>query len=243
MRTILPSEFDKNQHPVRIGHGSLLPSEVLRRAWIVMRRNIQSEEKPIALPIRIRRGYFNKEHDYSDAYPDRLFSRWIGDPSGCVVFDTTLDGDPDVTVSCLSGEEIHDEAVLMVFTLADIATLKRCGSAVSVSPGGVINTVSFGVFSALTDMIPVWAEISAIIGLASTTLQQRVRCLIEFKPDTLVEGEKQPFIIADLPEVAFILLDACLHEPFWQPEPVESEQDEVTQEAQEDSQELLADGV
>jgi hypothetical protein len=230
MLRILPSEFDKSQHPIRLGHGSLLPSEIFKRAWIVMRRKIQAEEQPIVLPIRIRRGYFDKEHDYSEAYPDRLFSRWVGNQDGYIVFDTTADGDPEVTVSCRSGEEIHDESILTTFTLEDIATVKRCGNAVSVSPTGVINTVSFGVFSVLSDMIPVWAEISTIVGIASTTLQQRVRCLIEFEADDTGEEQKQPFIIADLPEIAFMLLDACLHEPFWRPAAVESVEEEDSHE-------------
>lgn len=231
MQKFVASEF--NQDPIRVGHGSLLPSEILKRAWFVLRRKIQSEEKPISLPIRIHRGYFDKAHDYSDAYPDRLFSRWVGQPDGDIVFDTTADGTPNVLVVCRSGEVLHDEDVMMTFTLDDIETLRRCEKAVSVSTSGAISTVSFGVFSVISDLIPVWAEVSAILGLAASSLQQRVRCLFEFKPfasDEAAEDQKQPFIIADLPEIAFILLDACLHQPFWQPESGVSAQAQVAQE-------------
>ena len=233
MQKIVPSKFD--HYPIRVGHGSLLPSEILKRAWIVICRKIQSEEKPISLPIRIHRGYFDKAHDYSDAYPDRLFSRWVGEPDGDIVFDTTADGTPNVLVVCRSGEVIHDEEVMVTFTLDDIETLRRCEKAVSVSTGGAISTVSFGVFSLISDLIPVWAEVSAVLGLASTSLQQRIRVLLEFKTedytsDDAAEDQKQPFIIADIPEIAFILLDACLHQPFWQPGSVASEQEHVSQE-------------
>ena len=231
MQKFVASEFD--QDPIRVGHGSLLPSEILKRGWFVLRRKIQSEEKPISLPIRIHRGYFDKAYDYSNAYPDRLFSRWVGQPDGDIVFDTTAAGTPNVFVVCRSGEVLHDEEVMMTFTLDDIETLRRCEKAVSVSTSGAISTVSFSVFSVISDFIPVWAEISAILGLAASSLQQRVRCLMEFKPiefDDAAEEQKQPFIIADLPEIAFILLDACLHQPFWQPEFVASEEEQVAQE-------------
>ena len=220
-------------HPIRVGHGSVLPSEIFKRTWFVLRRKIQSEEKPISLPIRIHRGYFDKAHDYSDAYPDRLFSRWVGEADGAIVFDTTCEGTPNVVVVCRSGEVLHDEAVMMTFTLDDVAAVKRCQNAVSVSTGGAINTGLFGVFSIVSDLIPVWAEVSALLGLAASCLQERVRCLIEFKPlasDDAADGEKQPFIIADIPEIAFILLDACIHQPFWQSESVTSEQAQASQE-------------
>ena len=226
----VPSKFEG--HPIRVSHGSLLPSEVFKRTWIVLRRKIQSEEKPISLPIRIHRGYFDKAHDHRDAYPDRLFSRWVGEADGAIVFDTTYDGTPNVIIGCRSGEVLHDEEVMMTFTLDDIETLRRCEKAVSVSTSGAISTVSFSVFSVISDLIPVWAEISAIIGLAASSLQQRVRCLMEFKPiesDDAAEEQKQPFIIADLPEIAFILLDACMHQPFWQSESVSSEQEQTSE--------------
>ena len=231
MQKIVASEF--NEHPIRLTHGSLLPGDVLKRSWLVLRRKIQSEEKPISLPIRIHRGYFDGAHDYSDAYPDRLFSRWVGEQDGEIVFAVAADGTPNVVIACESGEVIHDENVLMGFTLDDIETLRRCEKAVSVSTSGALSTVSFGVISVLSDLIPVWAELSAIFGLAVTALQERVRCLIEFKPfeaDAAAKDLKQPFIIADLPEAAFILLDACLHQPFWKPESAASEQEQVSQE-------------
>lgn len=216
-------------HPIRVGHGSLLPSEILKRGWIFLRRKIQSEEKPILLPIRIHRGYFDKAHDYSDAYPDRLFSRWVGEADGAILFDTTSDGTPNVSVTCRSGEILHDEEVMMTFTLDDIEVLRRSEKAISVSTGGAISTASFGMFSVFSDLIPVWAEVSAILGLAASSLQQRVRCLIEFKP-LEADDEKQPFIIADLPEIAFILLDACIHQPFWKSESVTSQQEQASEE-------------
>lgn len=230
MAKFVHSKFEG--HPIRVSHGSLLPSEVLKRAWFVLRRKIQSAEKPIALPIRIHRGYFDKAHDYSNAYPDRLFSRWIGDVDGAIMFDTTSDGTPNVIVVCRSGEVLHDEEVMMTFTLDDIETLRRCEKAVSVSTSGAFSTVSFSIFSIVSDLIPVWAEISAILGLAASSLQQRIRCLIEFKSgesDAPTEEQKQPFIIADLPEIAFILLDACIHQPFWQSESVSSEQEQTSE--------------
>ena len=240
---IFPSEFDQSQHPIRVGSGSLLPGEIIKRAWIAMRRKIQSEEKPIAQPIRIHRGYFGENHDYSETYPDRLFSRWVGDQDGYIIFDINASGNPEITVNCLSGEEIYDEAVLISFTGADIKTVKRCDNAIGISTSGALSTVSFGVVSLFTDLIPLWAEVSTIVGLASVAVQQRVRCLIEFKTESnKTEGDetevrKQPFIIADLPEIAFIMLDACLHEPLWRPLPVapvheqDTSQDSVTDEA------------
>lgn len=229
MNKIYASEFDQNQHPIRVGYGSPMPGEILKRAWIAMRRKIQSEEKPIAQPIRIHRGYFGENHDYSEAYTDRLFSRWVGEPDGHIIFDIGASGNPEITVNCLSGEVIYDESILTSFTGSDIKTIKRCDNAIGISTSGALSTVSFGVVSLFTDMIPLWAEVSAIVGLASVAVQQRVRCLIEFKSDDEptecesadeTEGKKQPFIIADLPEIAFIMLDACLHEPLWQPLPV-----------------------
>ena len=226
MNNFVASEF--TDHPIRIGHGSPLPSEMLKRAWLVIRRKITDEEKPIPLPIRIHRGYFDKSHDYSEAYPDRLFSRWIGEPNGEIVFDTTAEGTPNVYVVCESGEVIHDEKVMMTFTLDDIELLRRCESAVSISIGGVASTLGAIVFSIASDLIPVWAEVSAICGLAASSVEQRVRCLLEFKS---CETEDQtPFIIADLPEIAYILLDACVHQPFWQPGAAASEQEQVSQE-------------
>ena len=229
MTKFVPSKFEN--HPIRIRYGSLLPSEVFKRTWLVLRRKIQSEEKPIALPIRIHRGYFDKAHDYSNAYPDRFFSRWVGDADGTIVFDTTCDETPNVLVVCRSGEVLHDEEVMMTFTLNDIKTVRRCEKAISVSKKGALSTVSFGVFSVFSELIPVWAEISAILGIAASSFQQRVRCLIEFKPIEADDAdEKQPFIIADLPEIAFMLLDACIHQPFWESESVPSQQEQVSQE-------------
>ena len=138
----VPSEF--NQDPIRVGHGSLLPGEILKRIWHVLSRKIQSEENPISLPMLIHRGYFDKVHDYSNAYPDRLLSRWIGKPDGEIVFDTTADGTPNVFFVCRSGEILHDEEVIMAFTLEDIEALKRCENAVSVSTSGAVSTASFG---------------------------------------------------------------------------------------------------
>lgn len=232
MANFVASGFKKS-HPIQIGHGSLLPSEITKRAWLVLLRNIQSEEKPISLPIRIHRGYFDKAHDYSDTYPDRLFSRWVGDADGEIVFDTTCEGTPNMVVCCKSGEILHGEEVMMTFTLDDVATVKRCQNAVSVSTGGAVSTVSFGAFSLFSDLIPVWAEVSALLGLAASCLQERVRCLIEFKPiesEGAADAEKQPFIIADIPEIAFILLDACIHQPFWQSEPVIVQQEQASEE-------------
>lgn len=228
MTKLVASKFEG--HPISVSHGSLLPSEVFKRTWFVLRRKIQSEEKPIALPIRIHRGYFDKAHDYSNAYPDRFFSRWVGDADGAIVFDTT-DGTPNVIILCQSGEVLHDENVMMTFTLNDIKAVRRCEKAVSVSTNGALSTVSVGVFSVFSDLIPVWAEISAILGIAASSLQQHVRCLIEFKPIEADDADqKQPFIIADLPEIPFILLDACMHQPLWQPESVSSQQEQVSQE-------------
>ena len=227
MTKFVASAFESD--PIRVGHGSLLPRDILHRTWLVFHRNIQSEEKPISLPIRIHRGYFDKEHDYSDAYPDRLFSRLVGEPDGAIVFDTTAEGTPNVVVCCRSGEILHDEEVMMTFTLDEVATVKRCQNAVSVSAGGAISTASFAVFSVFSDLIPVWAEVSALLGLAVSCLQERVRCLIEFKP-LKTDNEKQPFIIADLPEIAFLLLDACIHQPFWQSESVTAQQEQVSPE-------------
>ena len=223
----VPSEF--NQHPIGIGRGSLLPGEILKRGWHVLCRKIRSDEKPISQTIRIHRGYFDEAHDYSEAYPDRLFSRWVGAPDGEIIFDTNVDGTPNVFVVCRSGEVLHDEEVMMTFTLEDIEAIRRCENAVSVSTSGAISTASLSIFSVLSDAIPVWAEVSAILGVAASALQQRVRVLIEFKSDD-TEDNKQPFIIADLPEIAFILLDACLHQPFWQPDSVESAAEQVSSE-------------
>ena len=227
----VPSEF--NQDPIRVGHGSPLPGEILKRGWHILWRKIQSEERPISLPVRIHRGYFDEAHDYSDAYPDRLFSRFVGKPDGEIVFDTTAEGTPNVYIGCRSGEILHDEEVMMVFTLDEVASVKRCGNAVSVSTGGAVSTASATIFAIVSDAIPVWAEVSAILGLAASALQERVRCLIEFKPsesDDAAEDKKQAFIIADLPEIAFILLDACIHQPFWQPGSAAAAEEEVFQE-------------
>ena len=213
MKKFVPSEFDKNEHPIQVGKGSLLPGEVAKRAWRVIMREIQ-DGKPISLPIRIHRGFFDKDHDYSHAYPDRLFSRWIGNPDGNeIAFDIAADGSPTVHLTLISGEDLHGEKVLVTFTHEDITILKRCDKATAVSKGGAISTVAFGVFSVVSETLPVWAEITALLGLAATALQARVRCLIVFKSEE--SAEKQPFIIADLPEIAFLLLDACCHEPRW----------------------------
>jgi hypothetical protein len=230
----VPSEFEKNQHPIQMGHGSLLPSALIKRLWYVTMRKIQSEEKPISQPIRIHRGCLgDTEYNYSEAYPDRLFSRWLWDSDeNKIVFDVTADGSPTAYFTCLSGENLHGEKVLMTFTLDDIAAVKRCDKAVAVSSNGAMSTLAFGVFSAFSEILPVWAELTTLVGLASTAFQARVRCLIEFNSDDVADDvaeEKQPFIIADLPEVAFLLLDALTHEPRWHPQQQE-EQEEVVSE-------------
>ena len=204
---------NQNQFPVQIGHGSLLPSEILNRAWLIARGHI-FKDAAIWVPIRIHRGYFGGPEDYSQSDPDRLFSRWIGKSNGSILFDANTQGEPEVSIR----EELGgDGSSRTIFTGEDITCLKRCDSVVAVSKSGAVSTALYGAFAILSDMVPVWGELVTLLGFAATAAQRRVRCLMEFKPDPEAE-DQQPFLIADLPEVAFILLDACLHQPLWKVE-------------------------
>ena len=217
---------------VKITHGSLLPAEIAKRGFHVFKRQLQSgEEYAIAFRIRIHRGYFDSEAEGNrDVYSDRFFPRWVSDQNAEILFRVTADGTPNFMISFPSGEVLHGEEVVMQFANSDVVTLKRCGESVSVSANGAITTVSLSVFSVISDFFPVWAEATAIAGIALSALSKRCRCLIEFKP---IEGgeyeEKQePFILADLPEIAFMLLDRSLQQPAREPGSA-SEQELVSQ--------------
>lgn len=232
----VPSTFNQNQFPVQIGHGSQLPGEILNRVWFIARRHI-FKDSPISVPIRIHRGYFGGPEDCSKSDPDRLFSRWIGKPDGVILFDANTQGDPEVTIQCPNGEKFEDETVFTAFAGKDITCFKRTDKVVAISKNSALSTTLYGIFAILSDMVPVWGEIATLVGLAATAAQSRVRCLIEFKPDPETE-DQQPFLIADMPEVAFTLLDACVHQPLWKAETADAAtQSEPTEEEETDAPE------
>ena len=230
IENFVPSVFE-NRSPVRIGHGSLLPSEILRRLYFVsVEKN--NKELSISAPIDIYKGYIGgSDYDYSRADPDRLFSRWIGKRSeDSIRFQLTAGNDPRVSIRLADGERILGE---------EITCVKRIENVLGVSKGRALSTGVYGALSVFTDFVPVWAEICTIAGVAASALDQRIRCLIEFEAaieDTETAEKcdrKQPFLIADMPEMAFLLFDGCLHEPVWKRAAVAADVVEAVEQAPE----------
>ena len=131
--------------------------------------------------------------------PKRLIAPW-DNPDGTIV--CSLNGSSGLAELHLKmGEkEINLCEELAEFTFID--------TSLAADGGTTVSTVGAGVVSLLTDQIPVWGEISLIIGVASMIPRKRVRLLLEFKTER-EPLQREPLLI-ETAELVAILLDSIV---------------------------------
>lgn len=186
------------QQPIESLRGSKGPGDILHRTLHKLGFRFRKKGHTLEIPFfEIDLEAFSASNLPSKLAvpPQRLISVPWQTPDGIIVCSLNKSSGLAELHLKMGDQEVNLSDALADFTFLDTSLAADGRSAASAVAGGVV--------SVLTDQIPVWGEVSLLIGIASMIPRKRVRLLLEFKTD------REPIVI-DTAELVAILLDAII---------------------------------
>lgn len=182
--------------PIEVLRGSKAPGDVLEKTMHQLGFRLDENHQWV-IPFwwLDPHTFLNSRLPSKLAVPPRRIVALPGQtPHGRIICSLNAYGLPELHLEIIGEEQ---EQINLCESLNDWAYVD---TSLAAHAGSTVSAVASGAVSLLMDTLPVWAEATAVLAIASTIPRKRVRLLLNFSTD------RQPMVV-ETAEVVAVLLD------------------------------------